>query len=51
MSANQIGNIEAGTIRTTDPALSMQILPFADRQAMKAYRPFERGICHALAPA
>jgi hypothetical protein len=29
MSANQIGNIEAGTLRTTDPALSMQILPFA----------------------
>jgi hypothetical protein len=26
----------------------MQILPFADRQALKAYRQFERGIYHAL---
>jgi CubicO group peptidase (beta-lactamase class C family) len=107
MSTNQIGNLEAGILRTTNPALSndvdffpgiqlrwglghminvdpvpdgrkagsltwaglfntyywidptmriagvimMQILPFADRQALKAYRQFERGICHALAPA
>jgi methyl acetate hydrolase len=107
MSANQIGNLEAGILRTTNPALSndvdffpgvqlrwglghminvdpvpdgrkagsltwaglfntyywidptmriagvimMQILPFADRQALKAYRQFERGICHALAPS
>jgi len=29
----------------------MQILPFADRQALAAYRQFERGICHAFAPA
>ena len=28
--------------------IMMQILPFADRQALKAYRQFERGICHAL---
>jgi methyl acetate hydrolase len=104
MSANQIGNLEAGILKTTNPALSndvdffpgvhlrwglghminvdpvpggrtagsltwaglfntyywidptmriagvimMQILPFADRQALKAYRQFERGICHAL---
>ncbi len=107
MSANQIGGIEAGILKTTNPALSndvdffpgvhlrwglghminvdpvpdgrragsltwaglfntyywidptmriagvimMQILPFADRQALKAYRQFERGICRALAPA
>lgn len=107
MSANQIGNIEAGILRTTNPALSndvdffpggrlrwglghminvdpvadgrragsltwaglfntyywidpsmriagvimMQILPFADRQALKAYRQFERDICHAVRPA
>jgi methyl acetate hydrolase len=107
MSANQIGNLEAGILKTTNPALSndvdffpgaqlrwglghminldpvphgrkagsltwaglfntyywidptmriagvamMQILPFADRQALKAYRQFERGICHALGPA
>jgi CubicO group peptidase (beta-lactamase class C family) len=104
MSANQIGNLEAGILKTTNPALSndvdffpgvhlrwglghminvdpvsdgrkagsltwaglfntyywidptmriagvimMQILPFADRQALKAYRQFERGICHAV---
>ena len=107
MSENQIGNLEAGILKTTNPALSndvdlfpgvqlrwglghminidpvpggrkagsltwaglfntyywidptmriagvimMQILPFADRQALKAYRQFERGICHALGPA
>jgi CubicO group peptidase (beta-lactamase class C family) len=107
MSANQIGNLEVGILKTTNPALSndvdffpgvqlrwglghminidpvpdgrkagsltwaglfntyywidptmriagvimMQILPFADRQALKAYRQFERGICHALGPA
>jgi methyl acetate hydrolase len=107
MSANQIGNLEAGILKTTNPALSndvdffpgvhlrwglghminvdpvpdgrragsltwaglyntyywidptmriagvimMQILPFADRQALNAYRQFERGICHALGPA
>jgi methyl acetate hydrolase len=28
----------------------MQILPFADQQALKAYRQFERGICHAIRP-
>ena len=107
MSANQIGNLEAGILKTTNPALSndvdffpgvhlrwglghminldpvpggrkagsltwagllntyywidptmriagvfmMQILPFADRQALKAYRQFERGICHAIRSA
>jgi methyl acetate hydrolase len=107
MSENQIGNLEVGILKTTNPALSndvnffpgvrlrwglghminidpvphgrkvgsltwaglfntyywidptmriagvimMQILPFADRQALKAYRQFERGICHALGPA
>ncbi len=107
MSKNQIGNLEAGILKTTNPALSndvdffpgvhlrwglghminvdsvpdgrkagsltwaglyntyywidptmriagvimMQILPFADRQALKAYRQFERGICHAMRPA
>ena len=107
MSVNQIGNLEAGILKTTNPALSndvdlfpgirlrwglghminldpvpggrkagsltwagllntyywidptmrtagvimMQILPFADRQALRAYRQFERGICHALEPA
>ena len=107
MSANQIGNLEAGILKTTNPALSndvdffpgvrlrwglghminidpvadgrkagsltwaglfntyywldptmriagvimMQILPFADRQALKAYRQFERGICRALGSA
>jgi CubicO group peptidase (beta-lactamase class C family) len=107
MSANQIGNLEVGTLKTTNPSLSndvdlfpgvqlrwglghminidpvhdgrkagsltwaglfntyywidptmrivgvimMQILPFADRQALKAYRQFERGICHTLRPA
>jgi methyl acetate hydrolase len=104
MSVNQIGGLEAGILKTTNPALSndvdffpgvrlrwglgnminidpvpdgrragsltwaglfntyywidptiriaglimMQILPFADRQALKAYRQFERGIYHAL---
>jgi CubicO group peptidase (beta-lactamase class C family) len=107
MSTNQIGNIEAGILRTANPALSndvdffpgvhlrwglghminvdpvrdgraagsltwaglfntyywidprkriasvimMQILPFADKQALVAYRQFERGIYHALGPA
>jgi CubicO group peptidase (beta-lactamase class C family) len=107
MSENQIGNLEAGILKTTNPALSndvdffpgiqlrwglghminidpvpdgrkagsltwaglfntyywidptmriagvimMQILPFADRQALKAYRQFECGICRALGPA
>ncbi len=107
MSANQIGNLEAGILRTTNPALSndvdffpgthlrwglghminldpvpdgrragsltwaglfntyywidptmrlagvimMQILPFADRQALKTYRQFEHGICHAVRQA
>jgi methyl acetate hydrolase len=107
MSANQIGNLEAGILRTTNPALSndvdffpgihlrwgfghminldpvpngrkagsltwaglyntyywidptmrvagvimMQILPFADRQALKVYRQFEHGICHAIGNA
>jgi CubicO group peptidase (beta-lactamase class C family) len=31
--------------------IMMQILPFADRQALKAYRQFESGICQALGPA
>jgi len=26
----------------------MQILPFADRQALKVYREFEHGICGAV---
>jgi hypothetical protein len=26
----------------------MQILPFADRPALKVYREFERGICRAV---
>ena len=107
MSTNQIGNLEAGILKTANPALSndvdffpggrlrwglghminldpvadgrsagsltwaglfntyywidpatriagvimMQILPFADAQALKAYRQFERGICHAVRPA
>jgi methyl acetate hydrolase len=107
MSTNQIGNIEAGILKTANPALSndvdffpgihlrwalghminvdpvregraagsltwaglfntyywidpkkriagvimMQILPFADRQALAAYRQFERGIYHALGAA
>ncbi|MBI5263627.1 MAG: beta-lactamase family protein [Bradyrhizobium sp.] len=107
LSANQIGNLEAGILKTTNPALSndvdffpgthlrwslghminldpvpdgrtagsltwaglfntyywidptmrvagvimMQILPFADRQALKAYRQFEHGICHGLRQA
>jgi len=106
MSANQIGNLQAGILKTANPALSndvdffpgvrlrwglghminvdpvpdgrnagsltwaglfntyywidptmriagvimMQILPFADPQALKAYRKFERGICHAVRP-
>ncbi len=104
MAENQIGNLNAGILKTTNPALSndvdlfpgaqlrwglghminidpvpggrkagsltwagllntyywidprmqiagvimMQILPFADREALKAYRQFEHGICHAL---
>lgn len=107
MSANQIGNLQAGILKTANPALSndvdffpgvrlrwglghminvdpvpdgrnagsltwaglfntyywidptmriagvimMQILPFADPQALKAYRQFERGICQAVRPA
>jgi methyl acetate hydrolase len=107
MSANQIGDIEAGKLRTTNPGLSndvdffpgahlrwglghminvdavpdgrmagsltwaglfntyywidpkmriagvvmMQILPFADLQALKAYRQFEHGISQAFKPA
>jgi CubicO group peptidase (beta-lactamase class C family) len=38
------------TMRTAG-VIMMQILPFADRQALRAYRQFERGICHALEPA
>lgn len=107
MAVNQIGNLEIGVMRTTNPALSndvdlllgvrlkwglghminatpvangrkagsltwaglfntyywidpatkiagvimMQILPFVDKQALVAYRQFERGIYHALARA
>jgi methyl acetate hydrolase len=107
MAANQIGNLEIGVMRTTNPALSndvdllpgvrlrwglghminagpvtdgrkagsltwaglfntyywidptariagvimMQILPFVDKQALVAYRQFERGIYHALGKA
>jgi len=107
MSTNQIGDFEAGILKTTNPALSndvdffpgvraamgawthdqyrsrprrpqgrqpdmgrsvqyilldrpddadrrvimMQILPFADRQALRAYRQFERRICRALGSA
>jgi CubicO group peptidase (beta-lactamase class C family) len=107
MSVNQIGDLEAGILKTANPALSndvdffpgrrlrwglghminidpvpdgrkagsltwaglfntyywidpatriagvvmMQILPFADAQALKTYRQFERGICHAVRPA
>jgi len=107
MASNQIGNLEIGVMRTTNPALSndvdlfpgvrlrwglghminagpvadgrragsltwaglyntyywidptariagvimMQILPFVDKQALVAYRQFERGIYHALARA
>jgi CubicO group peptidase (beta-lactamase class C family) len=107
MSTNQIGNLEIGVMRTTNPALSndvdlfpsvqlrwglghminvgpvpngrkagsvtwaglfntyywidpatkiagvimMQILPFVDKQALIAYRQFERGIYHALGRA
>jgi len=107
MATNQIGNLEAGILKTTNPALSnnvdffpgvqlrwglghminidpvpdgrkagsltwaglfntyywidptmriagvimMQILPFADREALKAYRQFEHGICRALGSA
>jgi CubicO group peptidase (beta-lactamase class C family) len=103
MSTNQIGNVEAGILTTTNPSLSndvnffpgihlrwglggminidpvpggrragsltwaglfntyfwidptmriagvimMQVLPFADHRALKIYREFERGICHA----
>ena len=28
--------------------IMMQILPFADREALKIYRQFEHGICRAL---
>jgi methyl acetate hydrolase len=31
--------------------IMMQILPFADAQALQAYRQFEHGIYRALAPA
>jgi methyl acetate hydrolase len=104
MSVNQIGGLEAGILKTTNPALSndvdffpgvqlrwglgnminidpvpggrkagsltwaglyntyywidptmriaglimMQILPFGDRQALNAYRQFERGIYRAF---
>jgi methyl acetate hydrolase len=104
MSENQIGNLEAGILKTTNPALSndvdffpgvqlrwglghminvapvpggrkagsltwaglfntyywidpamriagvimMQILPFADRQALKAYRQFEHGVYRGM---
>lgn len=107
MSENQIGNLEAGILRTTNPALSndvdffpgihlrwglghminiapvpggrkagsltwagllntyywidpatriaavimMQILPFADRKALKVYRQFEHGVYRLLGPA
>jgi CubicO group peptidase (beta-lactamase class C family) len=107
MAVNQIGDIEAGIMKTTNPALSndvdffpgtrlrwglghminadgvpdgrkagsltwaglyntyywidpatrvagvilMQILPFADHQALKVYRAFERGICRAVRQA
>jgi methyl acetate hydrolase len=107
MSTNQIGNLEAGILKTANPGLSndvdffpgvhlrwglghminldpvaggrkagsltwaglfntyywidpasriagvimMQILPFGDAQALKAYRQFERGICQAVKPA
>jgi CubicO group peptidase (beta-lactamase class C family) len=107
MAANQIGNLEIGAMRTTNPSLSndvdlfpgvrmhwglghminvgpgpngrkagsltwaglfntyywidpatkiagvimMQILPFVDKQALVAYRQFERGIYHALGRA
>jgi methyl acetate hydrolase len=107
MSTNQIGNIEAGILKSANPALSndvdffhgvhlrwglghmvnvdplkdgraagsgtwaglfntyywidpkkriagvimMQILPFADKQSLVAYRQFERGIYHALGAA
>jgi methyl acetate hydrolase len=107
MSVNQIGDIEAGKMKTTNPGLSndvdffpgahlrwglghminasavpggrmagsltwaglfntyywidpamriagvimMQILPFADREALNAYRQFERGISKAFRPA
>ncbi|MGH6754985.1 MAG: serine hydrolase domain-containing protein, partial [Bradyrhizobium sp.] len=107
MSTNQIGNIEAGVMKTANPGLSndvdffpgvhlrwglghminidpvrdgraagsgtwaglfntyywidpkkriagvimMQILPFADRQSLVAYRQFERGIYHGLGSA
>jgi CubicO group peptidase (beta-lactamase class C family) len=107
MAVNQIGNLDAGVMKTTNPALSndvdffpgrrlrwgfghminadgvpegrkpgsltwaglyntyywidpaarvagvimMQILPFADRQALKVYRQFERGIYRAAGRA
>ena len=31
--------------------IMMQILPFADRSALNAYRLFERGVYHAYKPA
>jgi methyl acetate hydrolase len=107
MAENQIGNLKAGILKTTNPALSndvdlfpgvalrwglghminidpvpggrkagsltwagllntyywidpttriagvimMQVLPFADRKALAAYRQFEHGICHAFGSA
>lgn len=104
MAVNQIGNLDAGIMKTTNPSLSndvdffpgtrlrwglghminadpvpggrkagsltwaglyntyywldpatrmagvimMQILPFADRQALKVYREFEHGVCRAV---
>lgn len=107
MALNQIGSLQAGVMKTTNPALSndvdffpgvrlrwglghminadpvpdgrkagsltwaglyntyywidpatrvagvvmMQILPFADRPALKVYREFERGICRVVRPA
>jgi CubicO group peptidase (beta-lactamase class C family) len=107
MSANQIGNLEAGILRTTNPSLSndvdffpgthlrwgladminldavsngrragsqtwaglfntyywidpkmrvagvlmMQILPFADHEALRVYRQFEHAVCHAIRQA
>src|SRR5215470_2061317 len=107
MAVNQIGNLDAGIMKTTNAALSndvdffpgthlrwglghminldpvpdgrsagsltwaglyntyywidpasrvagvimMQILPFADRQALRVYREFEHGICRAVRPA
>ena len=33
------------------PYVTMQILPFADHQALRVYRAFERGICRAVRQA